>query len=182
LKLPRNIFGLFQQDCTTRFSDHDPCKNIVSNDLTDDVPPTLSLNIYFPYPNESSFLLGEWYWSGGGRKSQSSFQHLIKIVGHPNFQPEDVASSNFWLIDAHLTGGYWLNSEEDWEDEPCDGDWVKTPIKIKVPFQKRMLHPGQKVFDAGILHHRKLVSVLREKITWPSIHPHLHFKPYEYFW
>jgi hypothetical protein len=45
-----------------------------------------------------------------------------------------------------------------------------------------MLHPGQQVFDAGILHHRRLMSVIREKITRPSTHPHLHFEPYELFW
>ena len=45
-----------------------------------------------------------------------------------------------------------------------------------------MQHPGPKEFDAGILHHCRLVSVIREKITRPSTHPHLHFKPYELFW
>jgi hypothetical protein len=42
----------------------------------------------------------------------------------------------------------------------------------------------QKEFDAGILHHRKLISVIKEKITRPSraVHPHLHFEPYEFFW
>ena len=45
-----------------------------------------------------------------------------------------------------------------------------------------MLHPGAKEFDVGILHHRKLVSVIREKITQTSSHPHLHFEPYEMFW
>jgi hypothetical protein len=151
-----------------------------------DIPSTLPLNTQYPYPNESSFLLGEWYWNGREKKSQSSFQQLIKIVGHPTFRPEDVAGNNWRLIDARLTGGdqqrHASYGEDDWEDEQCDEDWVKTPIKVKVPFQKRMLHPGQREFDAGVLHHRKLVSVLREKITRPSVYPHLHFEPYEYFW
>jgi hypothetical protein len=56
------------------------------------------------------------------------------------------------------------------------------PIKIKIPLHKRMLHPGQQVFDAGILHHHRLMSVIREKIAQPSTHPHLHFEPYELFW
>ena len=45
-----------------------------------------------------------------------------------------------------------------------------------------MSHPGQKEFDAGILYHHKLMSVIREKITRLSTHSHLHFEPYEYFW
>jgi hypothetical protein len=63
-----------------------------------------------------------------------------------------------------------LNDEDGWEDEEDNSDWVKTPIKIKVPFHKRSLHPGQKEFDVGTLHHRKLVSVIREKIMRPSSH------------
>jgi len=75
-------------------------------------------------------------------------------------------------------------NKDSWEDERNGalGGWIKTPIKIKVPFHKQTLHPGQKEFDAGILHHRKLTSMIREKITQPSIHPHLHFEPYKLFW
>jgi len=139
---------------------------------------------YHPYPNQSSFLLGEWYWNGGLKKTQSGFQDLIKIVGHPRFQPEDVSGTNWRLIDAQLSGDRSRNpsNDEDWEDEEDHGDWVKTPIKIKVPFHKRSLRPGQKEFEAGTLHHRKLVSVIKEKIMRPSSHPHLHFEPYELFW
>lgn len=189
LKSPRNIFGLFRQYCAARFPAHDPCENAVSDDLMNaspDISSALPLNPHYPYPNESSFLLGEWYWNGGEKKSQSTFENLIKIVGHPTFRPEDVASSNWRLIDAHLAGGdhqhHAFNGKDDCEDEQAGGDWVKTPIKIQVPFHKGMLHPGQREFDAGVLHHRKLVSALKEKITRPSVHPHLHFEPYEYFW
>ena len=186
LKSPRNVFGLFRQYFATRFPDHDPEEKVILDDLID-TPSTHPTNSYYPYPNQSSFLLGEWYWNDGEKKSQSSFQNLLKIVGHPNFRPEDVAGSNWRLIDAQLDGSHRhkrSNSEDGLEDEQNGhgGDWLKTPIKINVPFHSRMEHPGPKVFDAGILHHRKLVSVLREKITRPSTHPHLHFEPYEFFW
>ena len=45
-----------------------------------------------------------------------------------------------------------------------------------------MCHPGPKDSDAGVLYHCKLTSVIREKITHPSTHPHLHFKHYKYLW
>ena len=119
------------------------------------------------------------------KKSQASFKQLIKIVGHPEFRPEDVAGNNWWLINAQLSGecSEGLN-EDDWEDEQVSRPkgWIKMPIKIKVPFHKRMKYPGQKELDIGILHHRKLMSVIRERITWPSMYPHLHFEPYELFW
>ena len=183
LKSARNTFGLFRQYHAPRFPDHDPNKNITRDDLMDaSTDTTLSnlQNAYYPYPNQSSFLLGEWYWNGGIKKSESSFQDLIKIVGHPSFRPEDVAGTQWQLVNGQLSGDRLY--EDGWADEEVIGDWVKTPIKIQVPFQKRSLHPGQREFDAGILHHRKLASVIREKIRRPSSHSHLHFEPYELFW
>jgi hypothetical protein len=188
LKSARNIFGLFRQYCAARFPDHDPDENIAPNDLIDTsldsscIPPR---HDYYPYSNLSSFLLGEWYWNDGEKKSQSSFQNLVKIIGHPEFHPEDIAGKNWRAIDAHLSGEHCKGlNEDDWEDVEDDGvgHWIKTPIKINIPFHKRMLNPGTKEFNTGILHHRKLTSVIREKLTRPSTHPHLHFEPYSLFW
>ena len=116
----------------------------------------------------------------------SSFQNLVRIVGHPDFRPEDVAGKNWRLINAQLSGERCegLNNENDWEDDEGRrlGGWIKTPIRINVPFSKRTRQPGSQEFDAGFLHHRKLLSMIRERITRPSVHPHLHFEPYELFW
>jgi hypothetical protein len=191
LKSPRNIFGLFRQYHATHFPEHDPEENVAVDDLMDITPDTLSspTDTYHPYPNQSSFLLGEWYWNDGAQKSQSSFNNLLGIIGHPEFQPEDVAGTNWRHINTQLGGGNLQDlrpndddAEDGWEDEVIEGDWVNTPIKIKVPFHKRTLHPGQEEFTAGTLRHRKLVSVIREKISSPSSHPHLHFEPYELYW
>ena len=183
LKSACNGFGLFRQYYATHFPDHDPAQNISSNDLIN-TSPTILTNVYHPYPNRTSFLLGEWYWNGGEKKSQLCFQRLLEIIGHPAFCPEDVASNNWRRINSQLSGECleYANDEDSWVDEESDRDWIKTPIKISVPFHKRMIHPGQKDFDAGILHHRKLTSVIKEKITRPSTHPHLHFEPYKCFW
>ena len=178
LKSARNIYGLFRQYYATQFPDHDPAEKVTQDDLIE-FSGHLA-NSYYPYPNQSSFLLGEWYWNDGEKKSQSSFKNLLKIVGHPDFRPEDIADQNWRGIDAKLSG----DSKEDdgWEDELRDGDWIRTLVKINVPFHRRMLRRGQKEFDAGFLHHRKLVSVIKERITRPSVHPHLHFEPYKFFW
>jgi hypothetical protein len=189
LKSARNTFGLFRQYHATRFPDHDPNESVVFDDIVDaylDTPFASPAKLYYPYPNQSSFLLGEWYWNGGTQKSQSSFQNLLKIVGHPEFRPEDVANKSWRSIDAQLSGDRrceGLNGSEDgWENELSKGNWTKTSIRINVPFHKNMLHPGQKEFDAGMLHHRKLISVIKERITRLSSHPHFHFEPYRLFW
>jgi hypothetical protein len=118
-------------------------------------------------------------------KSQSSFQRLLEIVGHPAFCPQDIMGKKWQRIDAQLIGERLENpndGDNQWLDEQNGEGWVKTPVKINVPFHHRMLHPGPKEFDAGFLHHRRLMSVIREKITRPSAHSHLHFEPYEFFW
>jgi hypothetical protein len=151
-------------------------------DTSTDTPYSTPINPYHPYPTRSSFLLGEWYWDKGPKKSQSSFRNLLEIVGHPGFRPEDVAATNWRHINSQLGGEPRSDGDEAdgacWED---DGDWVRTPIVINVPFHQRSLHPGQEKFDAGVLYHRKLVSVIREKISRPSSFAHLHFEPYELF-
>ena len=104
LKSAPNVFGLFRQYHATSFPDHDPNENIVLDDLIDSSPDTHPVEMYHPYPNQSLFLLGEWYWNDGVQKSQSSFQNLLKIVGHPEFRPEDVAGLNWQSINAQLSG------------------------------------------------------------------------------
>jgi hypothetical protein len=184
LKSPHNAFGLFRQYRATSFPEHDPDENLACDNLMNTSPDT-STNypdfLYHPYPNQSSFLLGEWFWNDGVKKSQSSFRNLLDIVGHSDFRPEDVAQTKWKRINSQLVGD--LRDEIDgWEDERVGGDWIETPIKIQVPFQKRSEHPGQQVFNAGKLCHRKLVSVIREKILRPSGHPHHHLEPYELYW
>ena len=177
-------FGLFRKYYANRLPEHDMSPDSSSNGIVDVSLPTLPVNIYHPYPNQSSFLLGEWYWNGGEKKSRSSFQNLLQIVGHPSFRPEDVSGKNWRFIDAQLSGER-VNGPND-DDSVANGkrkkddtDWIKTPVKISVPFHSRMLHPGPKDFDAGILHHRSLISVIKEKVTRST---HLHFEPHEFFW
>ena len=177
LKSSRNIFGLFRQYHATHFPEHDPDQNIAVDemdtnpDMNPDTSSTPPIDTYHPYPNQTSFLLGEWYWNDGVKNSQSSFSNLLDIIGHPEFQPEDVTKTNWRCINTQLGNSmddHGPNDLEDgWEDEVIDGDWVNTPIKIRVPFHKRMLHPGQEEFMAGTLHHRKLVSVIQEKVSSP---------------
>ena len=58
LKSSCNIFGLFCQYYATGFPDHDPGEHIQPNNLH---TSTSLVYDYSPYPNQSAFLLGEWY-------------------------------------------------------------------------------------------------------------------------
>ncbi|OBZ80055.1 hypothetical protein A0H81_00426 [Grifola frondosa] len=138
---------------------------------------------YYPYPNQSSFTLHNWFWNDGVVKSQSSFRKLTKIISHPEFKPEDIARTNWQRIDARLADVEQdANISQRHEGRQYSDKWTETPITISVPFHAKMHRPGPQDFGAGILHHRKLVSVIREKVSNPESHPHFHYEPYELHW
>ena len=82
-----NSYGLF------RLYNHD---TVPENDLEDISDPAGPMNIdsdastFYPYPNQSSLLLGDWYWNQGTVKSRKCFQSLLKIVGSLDFKSEDI--------------------------------------------------------------------------------------------
>lgn len=146
--------------------------------------------IFYPYPNESSFQLGEWYWTGGPQKSHKSFSELLSIIGNPSFHPEDVSHTKWKAIDRVLARnkfddeGNMEDADSDvdaeWLDE--DAGWNRTPINISVPFHNRAKHPGPKNYYAGDLYHRSIVSVIREKLANPVHNQQFHYEPFELIW
>jgi hypothetical protein len=142
-------------------------------------------NPFYPYPNESSFRLGEWYWSDGIQKSQESFTKLMKIVGDKQFRPEDVCSTRWKEID-HILGVNDFDEDEvgdedaEWLDE--DAGWKKTTVSISVPFHHRMKRPGPQEYIIGDLYHRSLVSVICEKLKSRHKGRHFHYDGFELLW
>ncbi|OBZ76490.1 hypothetical protein A0H81_03259 [Grifola frondosa] len=173
---------------SNNFPQHDPEENVDREELmtaSDEVLSSSEIDEqpYYPYPNQSSFTLHNWFWNDGVVKSQSSFRKLTKIISHPEFKPEDIARTNWQRIDARLADVEQdANISQRHEGRQYSDKWTETPITISVPFHAKMHRPGPQDFGAGILHHRKLVSVIREKVSNPESHPHFHYEPYELHW
>lgn len=137
LKSPRNIFGLFRQYFAVKFPSHDPEVDLTVEDLSDvivdrndvEIVPsntTSTSGTHGPYPNGSSFALGEWFWNTGAQKSKSDFKHLVGIITDPAFRTDDIRDTQWDKINRELgTSG----SELDWFDEP-DAGWTRTPVTI----------------------------------------------------
>jgi hypothetical protein len=192
----RNIFGLFRQYYSNELS-HDPEEHITLDQLSDG-PGTIKQRItvpqpqntpkaFHPFPNESSFLLGHWYWSSGVQKSRESFKELLRIIGNPEFRPEDVQHTKWGAIDAKLAmndfdrvDGNNGDAELEWMDE--DAGWKRTPVRIRVPFPRRANEPGSRDYLIGDLYHRSLVSVIREKLANSHDDQNFHYDPFELFW
>lgn len=93
IRTPRNVFGLVRKYFVDKLPSHDPEEALTLDDLISyPVAPPATHDIVadiYPYPNETSWRLGNWFWNGF-QKSKRSFTNLINIVGDPDFKPEDV--------------------------------------------------------------------------------------------
>lgn len=184
LKSARNAFGLFRRYSGLTFPSHDPDGDLGVSDLSDIVETvpyaqgSVTSTSYGPFPNKNSFLLGEWYWNRGAQKSQQNFKELLDIITSDDYRPADVRDTKWNEVNAQLVDGDCDTGE--WTDE--DAGWIVSPVSISVPFHRNTDSPGTREYTVANLHHRPLVSVIREKIRNPATHPHFHYEPYELFW
>jgi Plavaka transposase len=184
----RNIFGLARQFFSSTPPCHDPEEAMTLQDVSfipvtpgslQDNPVTPHDNLYYPYPNESSFKLGHWYWNDGVQKSHQSFKNLLDIVGSPDYDPHDVQHTHWDKINSQL-GSSVDDEGDEWEDE--DAGWLKTEVVINVPFSRTTAQPGPRPYVAADLYHRSLVSVIREKLANAHDDEHFHYEPYQLQW
>ena len=185
LRSPWNIFGLFRQYHAEDFPSHDPEENVTPEDLsdipnccTDDPKLHPTQPSLWPYPNLSSFRLGEWYWNNGAQKSQTSFKELVDIVSDPDFYSSDIRGTRWDLINQQL--GCGDGEEEDWAEE--DAGWTQTPVTISVPFHRFTDHPGSRPYVVEDFHHRSLIKIIKERLAGDRDHRDFHFEPYELHW
>lgn len=160
----------------------DTLSRVASTDTA--VPNKDAQHDYGPYPNRSSFLLGEWNWNDQVQKSKTNFKSLMKIITDPDFHPSDIRDTQWETIDKEL--GNSDLSEMDVDEVPQwvknDARWTKTPITISVPFHRYTPSPGPRDYIVFEFYHRSIVSILREALSHPLKSLHFHHEPYELYW
>lgn len=180
---PLNTFGLFRKYFSTSFPTHDPDAEMQIDELSEvsdyDKSNTISTSLFEPYPNQSAFLLGEWYWNSGVQKTKDGFQKLINIISGNNFNPTDVKNIPWDSLNKCL--GESTDSEDRWIDEP-DAGWKETSISLPIPFSKNARKPGLQPYTFPPFTHRSIVSVLREKMSNQQDFHKFHLEPYELRW
>ena len=181
-KTPVNTFGLWWIYSTQKPPTHDPeqhvtLENVVNYGIQQDQSTTPDLG---PYPNESSYLLSQWYWSHGAQKSKGNFQDLSSIVGSSEFKPEDVANTPWCQIDAELTMNPFDNDHHEWMD--VEAGWHRKPVKISIPFHNWTQQPSVEEFYLGNFYYQSLVEVIKAKLTNPVHHTRFHYEPFELWW
>ncbi|RDB18628.1 hypothetical protein Hypma_014638 [Hypsizygus marmoreus] len=115
IETPSNVFGLFRRYYgSSKLPVHDPeyyddiC-NVSDIPITDapSLPsaplPTPPSSSFHPYPNGSSFMLGDWYWNGGAQKSQDDLKRLLSILNDSAFSLDDIRKTNWTQINRTLS-------------------------------------------------------------------------------
>lgn len=187
LDTAQNEFGVFRRYEALTFPTHDPEAIInleMLSNLPKPAPPITSgsdedgTSMFYPYPNESSFRLGDWFWNDGIQKSHDSFKKLLAIVGDPKFSSTDVGATNWDSINSQLGQNDWDSGE--WVDE--DAGWCNSSVTFQVPFPKSTHDPGARPYTITDFYHRSLTSIIREKLSNPVQDPHFHYEPFELLW
>ncbi|KAG2066725.1 hypothetical protein BDR04DRAFT_1120940 [Suillus decipiens] len=191
---PPNIFGLVHQYFSSAPPSHDPEEYVTMADLSfipgshmvskeeHNAPVTIASDSqYYPYPNHSSFQLGDWYWNQGIQKSQEDYIHLLKIIGSETFNTSDVSSTHWNEINSKLGANEYDQGDiEEWEDE--DAGWRSTPVFINVPFSRTTEVPGPRAFRATNLYHCSLVAIIQENLTNARDNKLFHYELYKLCW
>lgn len=192
---PPNKFGLYKRFWTLEKHPHDPDFYTSGGDLQDDqedvleegtaAQPSLPANRYHPFPNASSFWLGQWYWDEW-EKSRESFQQLLAILTNDQFNPQDLLAANWKTIQESLASSQFddvvkdVDGENIWVD---DGrSWQTASISLDVPFHSQCVEPGSRLYSVEGFRYRPLVSVIRAKLEERNGGDHFHIVPCDLRW
>ena len=189
---PTNSFGLFRCYDKVSIPVYDPEDNSGNVAMT---RPSVSqeivssgrlLNIdnpFYPYPNETSFHLGDWYWNQGALKSKVDFKRLLDVITSTSFRPDDIRDTKWTSIDhamGTLTTGDNPECSSEWLED--DGGWKRMTVTISVPLSRWSANPGPTNYSISDFYCRSLLSIIRERLLDPSDHHLFHYKPYELLW
>jgi Plavaka transposase len=142
--------------------DFDDVQTPADQVFVDDHPSASSGSRVGPFPNQSSFLLADWWWNGQNEKSAKEFSKLLALIKTPGFSFEDLVATNWKSSMAAFDAG---NYDDDATDEWLnDSRWHFTPVEISVPFHRYMRGSGIEKRTVGVLQHRKIVAVIEDKI------------------
>ena len=187
LSTGKNSFGLFRlYDEDSIPSINDPEDQSGADSLPTPVSQSVlpgSMNPFYPYPNESSWHIGDWYWNQGAQKTKQSFKGLVEIITSADFRTEDLHRVNWTAIDRQLGSHDPSEATSDlgeWQTE--DSGWMRRDITISVPFSRRSLHPDPRNYTILNFHCRCLLSIICEVLSDPIRCKSFRFEPYSLRW
>lgn len=190
-----SAFQFFKLYWTLEDGPPDPDSFISQVDLVDDADdqPTdmdsaqngPTYNPYHPFPNFSTYMLGQWFWSDR-EKSRETFQELIGILTNESFKCHDLLLANWSNIQASLSSSQFdstqWNEDHDrmWVDD--GSSWQTSPVSIDVPFNSTSYEPGSRSYTIQGFRFRPLVPLIRAKLQDARNSDYFHTVPYDLRW
>lgn len=190
----KNSFGLFRRYFRRSPPSRDPDAGIYAEgfiDIQDDAPERVNARdvdvdlppeLYAPFPNLSSFLMGSWQNNGNNLKSRSQFNSLVNLLKSGLVdQSELINVTEFNRVFEQLDAEPAPAKEEE-NDQDLRSGWVRSPVTIPIPCHQKMADPGVRnwTLEPGFVH-RNLISVIKEKIEDPEQFAQFHTDPYELY-
>ena len=100
-----NKFGLFRKYQRSTFPTHDPDVGAENDSFVDSHDSTRSIHshtippeLFHPYPNKSTYLLGRWQHNHKHSKSMRQFENLLDVLRDPDFKLSEIRGVNFQRI------------------------------------------------------------------------------------
>ncbi|CDO77698.1 hypothetical protein BN946_scf184969.g49 [Trametes cinnabarina] len=125
-----------------------------------------------PYPNMSTYLLGNWYWNDSRTKSTSDRDDLVNnVILHKDFVPEDLRNANWAKIDKELGNG-------SLSIFPTADGWHHADVTISVPFAK---DSPPRDFTVRGLVFRPLEEVVKA-VCESHLSARFHYHPFRLLW
>ncbi|TEB32984.1 hypothetical protein FA13DRAFT_1627246 [Coprinellus micaceus] len=193
-----NGFQLYKAYWTLENRPHDPDLFLRASDLREDeddrlatlqvslphkAAPTIH-NPYYPFPNWSSYKIGEWYWRDGSEKSRESFQQLIDIICDDDFSTAEVGRTNWKQVDNALASSQFDDTfgfeQSQWAEDGTS--WKTSSITVSVPFNSTSLKSGPRPFVVENFRFRPLIPLIRAKLRDAQASEHFHIVPSELWW
>lgn len=194
-RTPANQFGLYKKFWTLESRPHDPDSFITSEDLREEeeeeedeaardagTTDISNVNILHPFPNWSSFHIGEWFWDDSQEKGRESFKKLISILTSEDFSTQEIRAANWDKINQSLAASQFddYGNGFDWADDGMS--WQTAVVQVEVPFNKTSLRPGVHHYEVPNFRYRPLVPIITERLKDATRGEHFHIVPSELRW
>jgi hypothetical protein len=187
-----NQFGLYKKYWTLETRPHDPDSFVTNEDLREDdeesdesqepVNSNLKKNLFFPFPNWSSFRLGEWYWDDSQEKGQESFRKLIDILTSDDFSTKDIRAANWDRINLTLGASEFEEAVHGFEWLDDGTSWLTATVQLEVPFNRTSIDPGVHHYEVQNFCYRPLVPIIKERLRDMTRGDYFHVVPSELRW
>lgn len=148
---------------------YDPDTHLKPEELANyPTPPSIDLTIDrahnsppppWPFENMSKYLLMNWFYSGGGQKSEGEVDRLAQdVISSPDFKPGDLTGFSIRQenkrLDANIPEG---------SSTPFSGDdWHEASVEIEVPVPVK--NSPSCTYRVPGFHYRSIVEII--KATW----------------